>query len=83
MPKQEELARQLEEVDKELNLYPESKEAVAERVYEIVSGVTVNADRALGQVYEALRPMRLRAALLAKKKQLVKQINAIASESGR
>ena len=74
----EKLRVQLGEVDKELSKNPDVGEEVLERVCGIMAVASaIDSSRssfALGQVYEALLPMRTRATLVAKKAKLLKQI---------
>lgn len=73
----------LDEVEKELARHPDQREAVAERIAEIMGVASaVDSSRssfALGQVFEALRPLRARKALVAQRERLIKILKNSAS----
>ena len=79
------VARQdLDKVEEELARPPEGGTIVAERVATIMGVAsaidTSRSSFALGQVFEALRPMRVRATLLAQRERLLKLLVAAESQ---
>jgi len=74
----DQIRKQLDEVEDALARTPECGTVVAARVFDIMRGATaIDTSRssfALGQVFEALRPMREREALLIKKARALKDL---------
>ena len=80
MSTEQEIRRQLDEIDALLAANPERRDAALDRIYAVmgVAGAANNEARSsfiLGQIFEALLPLRERASLLARRARLVKQLN--------
>ena len=86
MSTEQEIRHSLDEIDALLAANPECRDQVLDRIYSVmgVAGAASEPGRAsfvLGQIFEALLPLRERASLLARRARLVKQLNEAVSHS--
>ena len=86
MSDEREIASQIGEIDSLLDAIPDNRDGWLSRVAEILTvaaaaGDPAKANFVLGQIFEALLPMRERSRLEAKRARLVKELGKATGES--
>lgn len=75
-----ELAKELDELNKAIAACPLDETRILQRVFDIMQGASASdeskASFGIGQIYEALLPMRIHRNLLAKRARVNRALNA-------